>query len=282
MRTANIPLNNSIPQNIVVNTENEEIKLFDSIAIYEHVCEKTNRKRVLTLNLVGTSPAHLKGWELVKKRELMTIGVSLGNGYFTRDRLEVILTGMATYFREVVVIVPDLPALYSYGALGYNERQSIEKVKNHRHGVERCLRRVSEQMLINFGKQNITLLKWSDNVFAQKKYYQQAQKHAIDTYNNNPLFKESILRNTERYILARLEYQDVQQLGGIKKIVEKAAHYLIEEMAFHEVFHIVLNKSPISSYYKNLELVPNYLNGNYGNLQNNHVGWAVYNIIDKE
>ncbi len=281
MRTANLPLNNTIPNNLVLNTYNETVEVLDSIAIYEHICEKTKHKSVLTLNLLGTTPAHLKGWELVKKRELITVGISIGNGYFSRDRVEIILMGMANYFKEVVVIVPDLPVLHTYRSLGYDEHRSLEKMKKHRQEIVRYHRHVSEQILSNSGKQNITLLMWSDG-FTQNELYQVAYRRAINTFQQNATFKEAILRNTERYILARLEDRDVHQLGGMKKIVEKAAHYLIEEMAFHEVFHLVVKNEPISSYYRDLEIITNYINGNYGNFPNPHVGCLSYNIVELE
>jgi len=279
--TANIPTGYAIPKNVVLNTDNEVVEVLDSIAIYEHIFEKDGRKRILTLNLVGTSPVHLKGWELVKKRELMTVGISIGNGYFKKERLEVILMGMANYFAEVLIIIPDLPTLHSYLALGYDEHHAMERVKKHRQDVSRCCRQISEQAESIFAKKNINILVWNDHLFP-KDDYRTAYDRAVATYNSDDGFKESILRNTERYILARLEGQDVQQLGGMRKIVEKAALYLIEEMAFHDVFHMVLGKYPISSYYKELELIPNYVNGKYNNTQNDRVGWVVYNIIDSE
>ncbi len=281
MYTANIPVNNIIPNNILLDTHNETVEVLDSIAIYEHVCEKTKRKRVLTLNLVGTTPAHLMGWELVKKRGLMTVGISPGNGYFSKDRLEVILLGMSSYFQEVVVIIPDLPALHTYHALGYDEHHAMERMKKHKRDKRGVCKQIMEQACKNFGKENIRFIAWSDRV-VHEECYRQALNRALDIYHSNLLFREAILRNTERYVLARLEDEDLQQLGGMRNIVEKAAYYLIEEMAFHEVFHIVLAKEPISSYYKDLELLPNYINGKYGNNKNPHVGWVVYNIIDSE
>jgi tRNA-dependent cyclodipeptide synthase len=281
MNTANIPAGSNISKNIVMNTDNEIIEPVDSIVIYEHICDKKNCKQILTLNLVGTTPAHLKGWELVKKRDLMTVGVSPGNGYFNKDRLEVILMGMANYFKKVIIIVPDLPALHTYRALGYDERHAIEKLKKHRHEIERCHRRVSEQVLLNFRKQNVEILMWGDG-FAQKEYYQQAHGRATSIYGHNPKFREAILRNTERYILARLGDQNVQQLGGMKKVVEQAAHYLIEEVAFFEVSHIIFNTEPLISYYRDLELATSYVNGDYSNSKNKNIGCVTYNIIDSE
>lgn len=281
MHTANIPLNNIIRNNIVLNTYNETVKTLDSIAIYEHVCKKNGHVQILTLNLLSTTPAHLKGWELVKKRELMTVGISIGNGYFNRERVEIILMGMASYFKEVIVIVPDLPALHTYRALGYDEHHAKEKVKKHRQTIERHCKHVSEQMQNDFGRDNIRILTWSDGLYKENDY-QLAYRKAIDIFHNNLIFREAILRNTERYILARLEDSDVQQLGGMKKVVEIASHYLIEEMAFHDVFHTIMPTSPISSYYRDLELTTNYVNGNYSNSPNEHVGCVTYNIIGKE
>jgi tRNA-dependent cyclodipeptide synthase len=245
MRTANLPLNNTIPNNLVLNTYNETVEVLDSIAIYEHICEKTKHKRVLTLNLLGTTPAHLKGWELVKKRELITVGMSIGNGYFTRERVEVILIGMASYFREVVVIVPDLPVLHTYRALGYDERDALDKMKKHKQTIERHCRHVSEQIKLELGLENIRIVMWSDG-FAGEKDYQLAYDKAVDIFHSNIDFREAILRNTERYILARLENSDVQQLGGMRKIVETASHYV---------------------------------NGGYNNSPNKSVGCVTYNII---
>lgn len=279
MRTANLPLNNTIPNNLVLNTYNETVEVLDSIAIYEHICEKTKHKRVLTLNLLGTTPAHLKGWELVKKRELITVGMSIGNGYFTKERVEIILTGMANYFREVVVIIPDLPVLHTYRALGHNERDAVEKMKKHKQTIERHCRHASEQIKCQLGIENIKMLTWG-NDFSEEECYKHAYDRAVDVFHSNPSFKEAILRNTERYILARLEDSDVQQLGGMKKMVEIAAHYLIEEMAFHEISHIVFGGEVIASYYKELELATSYVSGKYGNLPNRYFGWLVYNIVD--
>ena len=277
--TANIPEGYAIPKNVVLNTDNEVVEVLDSIAIYEHICEKDGRKRVLTLNLVGTTPAHLKGWELVQKRELMTVGISIGNGYFNRDRLEIILTGMASYFSELVVVIPDIPALYTYQALGYDKHHSETQVREHEHRITNRCESIFNEIKKTNQKAKLKIVRWH---FAQERYYRQAYEYTLKIYHNNNDFRKSILYNTERYILARLEEQDVQQLGGMKKVVENAIHYLIEEMALHDVFHMVLDGEPISSYYKELELTPNYISGKYGNRPNKHVGCITYTLIDGE
>jgi len=282
MNTANIPTGNFIPKNIILNTDNEIVEPIDSIVIYEHICEKNNCKQMLTLNLVGTTPAHLKGWELVQKRELMTVGISIGNGYFNKERMGIILTGVANYFSKVVAIVPDVPAVYTYQALGYDKHHAEQRVKEHRNKIVNCCESiVSEAQKSDGCNIKLQLMTWHDD-FPQQEYYQQAYKRAVEIYHSSSKFMESIQRNTKHYILARLEDQDIQQLGGMDHVVEKAVHYLIEEMAFHDVFHVILGKDPISSYYKELELIPNYVNGKYDNTQNDRVGWVVYNIIDSE
>jgi len=280
--TANIPEGYAIPKNVVLNTDNEVVEVLDSIAIYEHICEKDGRKRVLTLNLVGTTPAHLKGWELVQKRELMTVGISIGNGYFNKERMEIILTGMANYFSEVVAIVPDIPAVYTYQALGYDKHHAEQRVKEHRNKIVNCCESIiNESQKFDGRNIKLRLMTWHDD-FTQQEYYQQAYKQALEIYQSGSQFMESIQRNTRHYILARLKDQDIQQLGGVDHVVEKAVHYLIEEMALHDVFEVVLGNEPIASYYKELELIPNYANGKYDNTPNKHVGWVVYNIVDSE
>lgn len=281
MKTNNIPTGSNLSNNELLNTNNETIEVLDSIAIYEHVCKKSGCKKILTLNLVGQTPAHKKGWELVKKRKFATVGISIGNGYFSRERVEIILMGMASYFSNLIVVVPDLPAMHTYHGLGCDERQAVERVKRHMQDINRYFRRISENIENSFHVNNIKILTWNEPFF-KGKLYQSAYTQAIEIYHSNSCFRESILRNTERYILARLEEQDVQQLGGMKRIIEKAAHYLLEEMAFHSMFHTTVEEEPIFSYYKDLELVPNYLNGVYGNSPNPYVGWIVYNIIDAE
>ena len=280
--TANIPEGYAIPKNVVLNTNNEVVEVLDSVAIHEHICEKDGRKRVLTLNLVGTTPAHLKGWELVQKRELMTVGISIGNGYFNKERMEIILTGMANYFSEVVAIVPDIPAVYTYQALGYDKHHAERRVKEHRNKIVNCCESIINKSQKSDGRNiKLRLMTWHDD-FTQREYYQQAYQRALEIYQSGSKFMESIQRNTRHYILARLEEQDIQQLGGMNCVVEKAVHYLIEEMAFHDVLHIILDKEYIASYYKELELIPRYVNGKYDNIPNEHVGWVVYNIVDSE
>lgn len=281
MHTANTPVNNAFVKNTVLNMNNDIVHPVDSIAIYEHVCEKSLSRRVLTLNLVETTPVHLKGWELVKKRELITMGISLGNGYFNRERLEVILNGMANYFKDVIVIFPDLPVLHTYRALGYDEHYALERMKKHMKDKRGICKQISGQVLKSSGRNNIQFITWSDDVVNQK-CYQEARERSIHLYNEDMEFRESVLRNTERYILARLGEQDIHQLGGMKKMVESAAYYLIEELAFHEVLHLILNKIPTISYYRELELISNYVNGKYNNLCNNNIGMVIYNILHNE
>jgi len=281
MNTAHIPSGNGIYKYTTLSVDNSVIEPLDSIVIYEHVCEKKDCKRMLTLNLVGTTTAHQKGWELVQKRDLMTIGISLGNGYFSRDRIEMILMGMANYFSELVVVILDVPALHSYRALGYDEHHAIKKIREHKNRIVNYCKSVFSEIAKTGRKVELKMVTWSDD-FAQQEYYAQAYERAIKIYNTDAKFRESVQRNTEHYILARLEGQDIQQLGGMNCVVEKAAHYLIEEMALHDIFEVVLGNEPISSYYKELELIPNYVNGKYDNTPNKHVGWVVYNIVDSE
>lgn len=269
----------SIPGNIITNTNNEIIEPIDSMIIYEHE-EKDGKKYALTLNLVGTTPAHLKGWELVKKRDLVMVGVSMGNGFFNKSRLEIILTGMATYFSELVVLIPDMPALHTYRAIGYDEPTVISKVKKHRRTTIKCCKSIFKQKNEVFRKDNVRILTW-DKVLALGNDYQMAYQRAIETYHHHLGFKQAIERNTERYILPRLEQQNIQQLGGMDIVIKEVIYYLLEEMAFHEIFHLILGKESISCYYKELELAPNYLSGNYGNLPNHSAGWIVYNIYEK-
>jgi len=281
MNTAHIPSGNGIYKYTTLSVDNSVIEPLDSIVIYEHVCEKKDCKRMLTLNLVGTTTAHQKGWELVQKRDLMTIGISLGNGYFSRDRIEMILMGMANYFSELVVVILDVPALHSYRALGYDEHHAIKKIREHKNRIVNYCKSVFSEIAKTGRKVELKMVTWSDD-FAQQEYYAQAYERAIKIYNTDAKFRESVQRNTEHYILARLEGQDIQRLGGIKNVVEKAAYYLVEEMAFHEIFHVILGKEFIVSYYKDLELVVDYIGGVHGNPGNNMAGFVVYNIINSE
>lgn len=268
----------SIADNIVVNNDihHETVEAIDSIIIYEST-NIAGKKQALTLNLVGTTPAHLKGWELVKKRDLIMVGVSMGNGYFNHHRLEVILTGMATYFSEVVVLIPDLPALHTYRAVGYNKGTAKEKIRKHRKDIRSCCKHISQHIEESYGKTNLKIITWNE-VITQGTLYQEAYHHAFETYLTHPEFRRDIEQSTQHYILGRLEGQELQSLGGMDAVVKEAVYYLIEEMAFHEIFHVILGKEPISCYYRELALVPNYISGNYGNFPNQSAGWIVYNI----
>lgn len=260
----------------ITNEDGEMIEPIESIIIYEHIGEEGKRYQ-LSLNLVDTTPAHLKGWELVQQRGLMTVGISLGNGYFNRKRLEIILAGMANYFSEVVIIIPDLPTLHGYYALSYDEHTAMHKLKIHsRSLVHQCETIFNE--ILNL-KATTNIITWK-NVLMQEAHYQKAYQRAIDIYQSNTEFRQKVQEDTEHHILAVLGDKDINQIGGMKMVVEKAAHYLLEEMAFHEVSHLLLGKESISSYYKPLELITKYVNGQYGNPQNSHVGLVIYHVSD--
>lgn len=261
----------------LTNENGEVVEPIESIIIYEHIGEE-GKKYYLSLNLMDTTPAYLKGWELVRQKGLMTVGISLGNGYFSRKRLEVILAGMAHYFSEVTVIIADLPTLHSYYALGYDEHTAMHKLEIHSHSLMHRCETIFNKILDL--KATTSIITWK-NVLMQETLYQKAYQRVINIYQNNAEFRQKVQENTEHHILAMLEDEDINQVGGMKMVVEKAAHYLLEEMAFHEVSHLVLGKESISSYYKPLELITNYINGQYGNPQNNHVGIVVYHIFDR-
>jgi len=267
-------------KNMVLNAVNEEIQPLESMILYEHFCEKKQLLQTVSLHLIDTTLTHQRGWELAKKRELITMGISLGNGYFNRERVELILTGMASQFEEVVVLMPDSPALHTYRALGYDEHNANKNMKKHRYEVERYCRRTSEKIEYEYGKNNIRILRWSD--ITEQACYQEAMAQVLTLYQNHPGFREAILRNTDRYILARLDNKkiDVHQLGGFQKILEHAAHYLLEEMAFHDVIYTLIGKDTIASYYRDLEIGGKYTNGEYGNPSNPHLGWVTYSIAE--
>jgi tRNA-dependent cyclodipeptide synthase len=269
----------SIPGNFITNANHETIEIIDSLMIYEH-SGKNDKKYQLTLNLVGTTPAHLKGWELVKKRDLMMVGVSVGNGYFSKHRLEILLTGMAHYFTELVVVIADLPALHSYRAMGYDERTALRKLKDHGYPIINHCKAIFKRISQKHPQVKTQIITWRQG-FSQENYYRDAYQRAITLYQHHAEFRKTVQRHTEHYLLARLEGQDLQQMGGMKTAIEIAAHYLLEEMAFHEIFHLILDKEPLISYYKELELAPHYLNGDYGNPPNKSGGWVVYNIYEK-
>src|SRR5262245_57233868 len=69
------------------------------------------------------------GLELLRKRPLIILGMSPGNAFFTRKRVEIAVCAMARLFGEVAIVVPDTIAVHTYRALGYDEKQSQAKAK---------------------------------------------------------------------------------------------------------------------------------------------------------
>ena len=237
---------------------------------YVHVGPERAEGRLRVLPEVH-SPAFRLGLEMMRKPHVVLLGLSPGNGFFSRKRVEIAVCGFAHLSGNLAVIVPDAIAIHTYRALGYTEHEGWASVKRNSLSLKSRCRRAIE---ISRGGSpaSVRMLDWDDDVSSQA-LYEEAYAEVRRLFETHQRFRKDVLLTALSVVQSKTD-----SLIGESALVE-CSQYLLKELAYFRVCRALLGMDVLIPYHNLLGLGvgANFCEGLYGEPVPG-VGWAVYDI----
>jgi cyclo(L-tyrosyl-L-tyrosyl) synthase len=198
------------------------------------------------------------------------IGMSPGNSYFKDDVVKSLLEKVIEKYGKTAILIPDIPAISTYIALGYPENRArrdkaLPQGNNLRSKV---LRAMAE---LGYTSDIVRVIDWSleikDNTFYQEKYLQ-----VLNLYNSNNAFQEEVNNTTRNVLTVSDSEPDIS-------LVKIAAHYLLSEFAFME-FSLQLLKSENVTYiyHKEWPVYEKYIAGEFDGVIREYLGFEIITV----
>lgn len=211
------------------------------------------------------------GLELMRKRPLVVLGMSPGNAFFTRKRIEIAVCGMARLFGEVAVIVPDTIAVHTYRALGYDEKQSKAKAREHGVNIKnRCLRAI-ERARIETPSAKLRMLDWEQDVASLPSYANSYAK-VCELFETHEQFRKDVLAKGRSLLASKLSPEAVTD-AATRECIE----YLLKEFAYFNLLRTAFGREVVVPYHQDFKLGYNFCDGGY-QAPLPGVGWLIYDI----
>lgn len=215
------------------------------------------------------SPAYALGLDLLRRDHTVLFGMSPGNGYFSRRRIEIAIGAFALLSRRVAALVPDAIALHTYRALGYTELDARNHVRRSSLSLKRRASRAMELSRARVPDARLWSLDWNDDIAAIPGI-ESAYDRVERLFASHQVFRADALATARNVLAAR--GTDV-----LAEAVTGAARYLLWELAFISVSRSMFGTDVIIPYHKPFTLGARYCEGFYGEPVPG-VGWALYEI----
>ncbi|WP_080055323.1 tRNA-dependent cyclodipeptide synthase [Spirosoma aerolatum] len=197
------------------------------------------------------------GLDLLPQQPLVLLGISLGNTFFTRKRIEIAICGMAQLFGEVTIVIPDSVTAHTYRALGYDEARSKAKARTAGQKIKnRCLRAIERARKVN-PSATIRILDWEQDISTLSGYWE-AYTHACQIFDRNPHFQQAVL-NKGYSVLAKR----VPEASITRAAVRECIEYLFKEFAYLMVCRTALGRDLVIPYHQDSALGQRFCDGEY-------------------
>ena len=188
-------------------------------------------------------------------KEIALIWMSAGNSYFDEQTIGKLLKFADKKFQRIILISPDKPAEHTFKALGYADNKARRKAnlnaKLLKNRAERELKKLKNQDKFSF-------VDWENEIINHPEY-KKRYKEVTTLYNNNSTFREDARETTKRVIDNKL-----QNVVDLKKAIDEAVLYLIEELSFVLSCPLIYGVQKVNYlYHQNWEIYENLIAGKY-------------------
>jgi len=218
-------------------------------------------------NLQG--PVYQQGYRVLENKGTAIVGMSPGNSYFKKETIDALLSECTKKFSQIIIMIPDKPAVYTYKALGYTDMEAERKA------------RLKSNALVNRTKESLlklqktysgeaTIVKW-DSLVACSQEYKKEYENIISLYKNNATFREDA-RNTTRSVIEK----KIDLNSNIEKSVDTGVFYLLSELAFVQACSKYYATDIAYVYHNPWSIYEKYVNGVYDGKKSN-LGLVIIN-----
>lgn len=185
--------------------------------------------------------------ELFKKREMAFIGISLGNSYYTVDRLKLILSAFSSTFKEVSILLVDDLAIHNYRAIGYPDDKIRRKIKKETNGTRNRINKVIKYVEDKNNVSNIKFYQWKD--VEQFDGYHEALEDVKKIYENDCEFSSEVKQLTLNILGKHTDDNNTENF-----ILNEGKWYILKELAFGLCASEFFKSSIFTCYYADFPL----------------------------
>jgi tRNA-dependent cyclodipeptide synthase len=211
------------------------------------------------------------GQDLLSTRPLVLLGMSPGNAYFTRKRIEIAVCGMAHLLGDVALVIPDTIATHTYRALGYPEKECQAKARANGLNIRNRALRAMERVRVDSPSGNIRILDWERDIASLPGYWQ-AYARVCHLFDTNERFRSDVLLKGSDVLSAKLGGQ-----APTRAALRENADYLLKEFAYFRVCRAAFGRDLVVPYYQSFALAHGFCDGGYSEPLPG-IGWLVYEI----
>ncbi|MEA2027434.1 MAG: tRNA-dependent cyclodipeptide synthase [Campylobacterota bacterium] len=199
--------------------------------------------------------------EMFNAKEFAFIGISLGNSYFSEERLELIFKAFSSNFKRVAVLLVDELSVHNYRVLGYDEKKTKKKLKANANRAINRMSRAMEKTNTLHQKNNIEFYRWSD--VEQFDTYHDVLKKITHLYETNSEFKDTIVQITKDVIEKYLHEQFCDAF------LDESKWYFLKEIAFGCCINEFFNEDKVlNCYYQDFKFYREFFETNYMKIDN--------------
>ena len=195
---------------------------------------------------------------------LLIIGMSPGNGYFKQEVVDKLIPFGLQQTNTIGIFIPDVPAIFTYIALGYPEniaksKKAIPQGNNFRNRIKKT---IQDQ---NLDKDRVIVFDWQKEKIEENLAYREAFIYVSNLYKNNINFKEDINSATEAVLINNpFKKKDITVND-----IEIGTHYILSEFAFMLFLPSYLSeyKYFIYGYHKPWPVWEKFITGKYDGVE---------------
>ncbi len=197
------------------------------------------------------------------------IGMSPGNSYFKKETVVFLLEKVTKDFGRASVLIPDIPAITTYVALGYSESRARKDKAIPKGNALR--NKVSAAMQENaLDDDLVRIFDWASEI-EPNILYQEKLASIKKLYSENNSFQEAIRSATEEVLLSSKKHID-----NLEKAVSIATHYILSEFACLEFLPKYLGvEKVVYIYHKSWLVYEDYIAGKFDGVPKNHLAFLI-------
>lgn len=212
-----------------------------------------------------TGTAFENGYEIALSRGLAIVGMSPGNSYFDKDRIDDLLGYCADVFSEVRIMIADKPMEHTYRGIGYSTIKAERKARLNGNTLQNHSQRSIDGIL-----GDVELVEWVDKINPHESYQRELRRF-LELYRKNGDFRKEV-RETTRTVLEGKLKQGVE----IESAIDEGVHYLLKELAFLSASPEMFGTERVAYiYHDRWEVYEHFVEGKFDGKKRSDLGFVI-------
>jgi len=188
---------------------------------------------------------------------LAIVGMSVGNGYFKRSKIDELLNYTSENYDPVSVMITDKPAIHTYLAVGYSEKEAKRKARLNGNTLRNHCNNTIDSLVRN----NTRIIDWDEDIFSQECYVEEYGK-IKNLYEQDPFFREDARETTHAVLQRKIELRKTEI--ELDVAIDEGVEYLLEELAFLLISPRLFGVDKVKYiYYRKWPIFNRLISGNY-------------------